>query len=427
MRKVVTIWVSLIITFNPLLSTDFWEKLNNPSWHDLSLSLVKIYNDEYYVSDGSCFYISYDSAKTWKIKIISEINFGPTHSMNVSANGDIYIGTCSNGLWKSSDKGENWEQQASNIVNNCVQSIICKDNGDVYAYSWEYIVKSTDNGLNWRSFKLPYYPESGCRWNTFICTENNIFFIVYDMDDLLKSTDDCQTWEKISIPYDTSEYNFERIATDNSNNVYVVATHEDFSYNKIFKTTDLGVTWIDISYDLIGFNFTYIFTCPNGDLITGTSYKDKDSFWNYELKVYKNNKWYDISYNLLQDVNLYDLTFDKQGRLIFSQVYGFLYRSTESYDNLVDVESKKMNISYFTVFPNPTSSTINLLYRIESSGTANIYLTDVLGNKTLLKSEYKFPGDYDETVDLSGFPQGIYNVVLQTGEYFNSERVVRLK
>ncbi len=93
----------------------------------------------------------------------------------------------------------------------------------------------------------------------------------------------------------------------------------------------------------------------------------------------------------------------------------------------VNIPENILEYEYIKIFPNPTSSTINLRYRIETAGTVNIFLTDVLGNKTLLKSDFKYTGDYVETFDFGGYPQGIYNVVLQTDNQIRSEKVFILK
>ncbi|MFH1052503.1 MAG: T9SS type A sorting domain-containing protein [bacterium] len=118
-------------------------------------------------------------------------------------------------------------------------------------------------------------------------------------------------------------------------------------------------------------------------------------------------------------------------------VYGYLTTVSDAekdttsewigYDNeYIDVKDE-LNFVESKIHPNPTSGTINLHYRIETAVIVNIYLTDILGNQTLLKSEYKFPGDYVETFDFSGYPQGIYNVVLQTEKKAFSEKVVIIR
>ncbi len=96
--------------------------------------------------------------------------------------------------------------------------------------------------------------------------------------------------------------------------------------------------------------------------------------------------------------------------------------------SLVSVNKSNSNGSdNMVIFPNPASSTINLRYRIETEGIVNIYLTDILGNQTILKSEYMFPCDYGETLNLNAYPQGIYNIVLQNGDRVYRERIMVIK
>ncbi len=94
-----------------------------------------------------------------------------------------------------------------------------------------------------------------------------------------------------------------------------------------------------------------------------------------------------------------------------------------SYVDVEDTQEKEE----ITIYPNPTSNTFNIPYSIESAYMTNIFITDILGNQTLLKSEYKFPGEYVETYNLNGFSQGIYNIILQKDDKIYSERIVIMK
>jgi len=431
MKNIFTLCLLLIIQLSALESKDFWEKLNNPYpgtyFEGIWFDQVILYNDEFYISSGQYLYISLDTTKSWKRTNIFEYNYS-IHSFNIAPNGDIYAGLGGYGLWKSTDKGNNWTRMAEHLVNDCVQSVLIKGNGDIYAFSWNQIIKSTDNGISWDSTRISF-PLSCAYWNSFISTTNNKFFLIYDCEYLIKSTDDCKSWEKVSIPCDTSEYDVKQITTDNKNNLFIVVTHKDILYNKILKSTDYGLTWIEISQELEKRNFGYIFACPNGDLIACTYYYDQDSTLIKRIMIYKNdNNWYEINYNLPVDKFTVDFAIDSKERLIVAQNEGFLFRSTETYDNFVDVSDDVINSSDIHIFPNPTAGIIKLRYRIETHGNVSIFLTDALGSKrVLMAGEYKFPGDYIEDFDLSALPQGVYHIVMQANGNVYSEKVVVIR
>ncbi|MFH1049516.1 MAG: T9SS type A sorting domain-containing protein [bacterium] len=146
------------------------------------------------------------------------------------------------------------------------------------------------------------------------------------------------------------------------------------------------------------------------------------TIWNIEtgdsIQLHADPELSDMDYVAVSDNGKMLAAMSPEGRIVVWDV--------EKY--LTPVEEKpitKKNV--LNVYPNPTSNTINIRYRNESAGIVNIFLTDVLGNQTLLKSENKLPGDYVETFNMNDFLQGIYNIILQINEKIYSESVVVMK
>ncbi|MFH1051439.1 MAG: T9SS type A sorting domain-containing protein, partial [bacterium] len=146
------------------------------------------------------------------------------------------------------------------------------------------------------------------------------------------------------------------------------------------------------------------------------------TIWNIEtgdsIQLHADPELNDMDYVAVSDNGKMLAAMSPEGRIVVWDV--------EKY--LTPVEEKPITEkNVLSIFPNPTENTINLRYRIESASRVNIFITDILGNQTLLKSDYKFPGDYVEMFNLNGYSQGIYNVVLQTDKQVFSERVVLIK
>ncbi len=65
-----------------------------------------------------------------------------------------------------------------------------------------------------------------------------------------------------------------------------------------------------------------------------------------------------------------------------------------------------------SIYPNPTSGSFEL--RVNYSGTLSVNIMNLLGS-SIYKDEMESNGKFKSTIDLSGYPEGIYFVTLRTG------------
>lgn len=164
----------------------------------------------------------------------------------------IIVGAASSGIWKSTDKGLNWDSKTENLPNIGISDLVIDPNNSniIYAATGDAdfgrspystgVLKSTDGGDTWSiiglgtsfasqfSIKRMAMPPSPS--NTIIATTSS---------GIQRSTDGGVTWNVVST--DNSGYDIEQ--KPNDNNVFFVGT----SSGTILRSTDGGGTWADIT------------------------------------------------------------------------------------------------------------------------------------------------------------------------------------
>ena len=141
----------------------------------------------------------------------------------------VDLGVGGNGVWRSTDNGNTWQVVTSPIENG--GKIIVSDNAIIVAED-NFIWRSTDDGASWdvvEQFALTGV-SSFARAGTKLFAAENV--------GIETSTDNGETW-------DFSLF---------SNGAYSLSSNGEIIYlgsnNKVFKSTDFGATWIDVSNGL---------------------------------------------------------------------------------------------------------------------------------------------------------------------------------
>ncbi|MHB1049731.1 MAG: SdrD B-like domain-containing protein, partial [Bacteroidota bacterium] len=79
-------------------------------------------------------------------------------------------------------------------------------------------------------------------------------------------------------------------------------------------------------------------------------------------------------------------------------------------------------------FPNPFNPTTTIRYGIARSGSVRIGVYDVLGREiALLVNEEKDPGNYEILFDAENLTSGMYFVIIRSGEFIQSRKMILMK
>jgi photosystem II stability/assembly factor-like uncharacterized protein len=218
-------------------------------------------------------HISYAQEEFWE-----EIDFPyntDIHCMTMNAQGHIYVGTGSNGgendgLFRSIDYGETWEQ-IFYIENHSVYSVALLESGAIIigTVGTYYLRVSYDNGETWEGLDLPF-PNANI---TTIYPINNdtIYFATGPGNgtaQFIRTYDGGQTFIIDTVMIDDQYTGFVAGIKKRSNgDIYVNLSGYFLSEGGVYKSTDEGETW-----EYIGLMDHQVVTMEfnsNGEIFTG--------------------------------------------------------------------------------------------------------------------------------------------------------------
>lgn len=228
-------------TRGPFLSEDYgktWKAYKPLKGCLTSIETTQSYPNIIYAvssSDG-ILYRTTDGGKTW-----IKINHKDKGLRNVAVDPKdpftIYLGSYSNGLYKSIDGGENLSRIGEDLPEGCWTNLIWiaqilpdpKDHNLVYAVEWESgLYESTDKGKTWRFIRYARCGE--------VAVSNDTIYLS-DLEGLHCSKDKGKTW-KLLYELEGRNLTF-TISPHNNEEIWVV----DNATYKVFISKDGGRNW----------------------------------------------------------------------------------------------------------------------------------------------------------------------------------------
>jgi photosystem II stability/assembly factor-like uncharacterized protein len=236
------------------------------------------------------------------------------------------------------------------------------------------------------------------------------------------STDGGYTWIDVTNHIPGEVRWISRVAADpeDANTMYVLRT--GFSAgNKLWKTTDLGETWINISGDLPDLPCSDLFIDPdNTDIIYVANdisvylTTDGGASWEYASFGMPFVPVMDFDYVKIDEVKY--LRVATHGRSIYQTCL-----------LNVGIDHSPIQASFFNLqcYPNPISNKTTIEFTLQQGGHVHLAIYNQLGEKVaVLVDEYKPAGVHKVSWDAAGLPAGIYLVRLQAGNEVAGAKVV---
>jgi photosystem II stability/assembly factor-like uncharacterized protein len=276
MKNSVSAFCALFLVVSSLTAQHApWEKTAGPPGLTVNV-IYKTNNIVYAGTDTQGIYKSTDNGLTW-IAANSGIERASVKDI-IASGGNLLAAlssTCSsfNNVFKSTNNGTTWSP-TSGLAGKIVRSFAIKDSS-IYAASALFpgssgVSRSTDNGNTWQQVSSPIQNggEAIISDNAIIVAEDNFIW---------RSTDDGASWDVVEQFALSGISSFARAgtklfasattgimtSTDNggswtfsafSNGAYSFSSNGNIIYlgssSKVFKSTDLGATWIDVSTGL---------------------------------------------------------------------------------------------------------------------------------------------------------------------------------
>lgn len=364
-------------------------------------------------------------------------------------NGNLLAGTFYDGLFRTSDGGQNWEQ-LNFFVSTSFESIIEIPGGEValgvIGYPGLYL--SEDGLTKWSPVDLTNIGSltHGADSTLFAGSVGRLTHGVY------RSVDLGATWTEVGL--ESEEIN--ELATDEFGIIYAGTLG-----NGVFRSEDNGETWEQTG--LQGENIRAL-TTDSGELIfagtiTGSIFRSDDGGDNWE-NVYSAEKivsdfgilsnglifagtgsgvyistdnglsWQDYSAGLPEESYQISLQYDAQGYLYAGTWGDGVFRTVSPIVSSINGEQENipMGFSLLQNYPNPFNSLTTISFNLPH--TANIHLTiyDALGREVAIPASGKFSSGYHNIIwNAKQLSSGVYFYRLQAGDYWEIKRMILLK
>ncbi len=280
------------------------------------------------------------------------------------------------------------------------------------AVSWTAISPDLTDGL---------HPSGSLAFGTLTAiaaSYNNLDVIYTGSDDgnVNVTFDGGTTWTNVSagLPdqYITS------IAMVPSDDMIAYVTVSGFKYldytPRVFKTTDGGQNWTDISSNLPNIPVNDIITYPAENIL----------FVATDLNVWYSKddgaNWTILGNNLPLTVVM-DLKFHEPTQTLYAGTFG---RGMHSYDisDILSVDNTELTSNSIKIYPNPATSEFTISQNLSEEGTVQLY--DISGKKIKSLFNGNFGANKNITVKTDGLAAGIYLVKVNSGKQSVTKKLI---
>jgi len=333
-------------------------------------------------------------------------------------------------IWQSTDGGDNWQVVYEIGSAGATAYLYCLAVDPLDTQIWyaggeplldvNYsVMKSTDGGNNW--FQIgDWLPGFGPRVYSLLVDpiSPSILYLGETINGVQKSTNGGVNWNVVNngLPYPITIYTLAIAPTDN--NILFAGSNQG-----VFKTTDAGDNWVSCSNGLDYLHIKSLCEDPNEpSIIYAACQEDSNSTQGciYATADYGEN-WSDISNGLPQTL-VHELSSDADSVVyIFAATDSGIYVYTPDFSNLDDFSTMPSDYGKQTLLKissNPTQKEIDIEYNLPNKTVVNLSIFDLVGRLVnILVNENQISGVYHKTFDLSGLPQGIYFIRLETDDH----------
>ncbi len=349
-----------------------------------------------------------DAGETW----VSQVNTYtlPLYGIAFTSPETGYLAGSIN-IKKTTNGGTNWIDVYTSNQNEIFGDIFFTNMNTGYAVgSYGKLLKTTNAGSTWNSSTIP---NAGTFLNSIFFVNDNTGYVVGGESKSLKTTDAGATWEVMNIT--TGFLNLNNIYFNDINSGY--ASHG----TGIFKTTNGGTTWFQLStpaggYNNVQFRNNYGYAIAgDGKIIKSI---DGGSSWIVQPTVTSNP--------------LYALYFNSDNFVYAGGVRGNMMKTIPQ-ELLVTPVSGNNNEtpgSFYLQqnYPNPFNPVTTIKFGIVSSGNVQIKVYDAAG-RTVEELVYNsfIPGSYEVKWDASKYSSGIYFYSIVTKDFTQTKKMVLVK
>ncbi|WP_442267285.1 YCF48-related protein [Tenacibaculum sp. ZS6-P6] len=326
MREKVLFLLCTILCFSKIQSQTNWELLNPKPTVNRGKVVEFVTPDIGFIITANELLETTDAGNTW----LKKQNISSGNDMSFY-NGIGYIVGSGGYVLKSNDNGASWSEISTGVYGN-FNAVSIIDNNNIILSTSNSILSTDDGGVTWKNFSIP-----NSSVNKTFFTSHLIGHAITNNGFILKTIDGGQNWYATKDDSNTMPSNFYTIDFVNENVGFVTQAHDD-----IYKTTDAGETWIEMSTRTQTI-FDFHFLDENNGFATGeygATYKTNDggNSWNqifFQSGFFEGTSMYSIYF---QDNNIGYAT-GERGRIIKTTDGGNTWSShSENYNSFSDLK-----------------------------------------------------------------------------------------
>ncbi|MBS1494793.1 MAG: T9SS type A sorting domain-containing protein [Bacteroidetes bacterium] len=378
-----------------------------------SLEDVKFFNEStgYIIGDSGVFLKTTNGGSNWQLlPIFTDERLRQMYFLNPMTG---WVSGDNGTIMRTTNGGINWQTPVSRLPKNIFSSVFFVNSSTGYTLSGNgKLFKTTDEGMRWTQLTIPSAFSYG---KVYFLNEATGFCSGYDgYDFVIKTTNAGESWSEIISSGATNSSLFFL----NENTGY------GSGYYRLSKTTDGGLNWMQINYNMnYFFNNVHFLNEQTGYACgtSGTMCKTTNG----------GQSWGDISVPVFSASNKIFFVNDSIGWLICTD--GSIFKTTTGgvltgfTQNSLPVPDK-----YFLSqnYPNPFNPSTRINYELRNTNYVTLKVFDLLGKEVAtLVNDKQSAGTYAVDFNSAEFnlPSGIYFYTLNAGEFQETRKMVLVK
>ncbi len=378
-----------------------WVQMSNGMGNDKVVNTLVASGNNIFAGLNNGLWLSTNNGQNWTQTSLNK----DVRALAVSGS-YIFAGTFGDYVFFSTNNGVNWTAVSSGMTDNRITAITI-NGANIFAGTYgSGIFRSTNKGTNWIAV------NSGLTYKYIISLgANGVMICAGANQNLYRSINNGNNWNAVLGFFYNQAYCFAYIDE---------TTYVGLYWMGVYRTTDNGENWWPIG---LGGNWIYSLVTNGDNIFAGTAENGVYFTSNFGTNWVQINQGFNVISRIYELIIANNYIFaGTSGQSIWrrplSEIIGIKTTSTE----IPSAYSLEQN------YPNPFNQSTMFNVQCSMAGMVKVSVYDISGKEvaTLLNEKLQ-PGVYSVQFDAGNLPSGIYYYRLQTENYTDTKSMILLK